>query len=183
MQVSGVILAGGSSSRMGTSKPFVHFKNQPLINHSIKRLQPQVDELLININETFNTSYSVFKDEMLDYPGPLAGVSAAFKQAQYDWIQFCPCDSPYINKDLVSQLLQNIDKGLIVTPTCNNKIHPTFSLIHKSMEKHLSNFLASGQRKFTNWLQDANYVEVQFNNELDFVNINTPEDIKRYEEN
>jgi molybdopterin-guanine dinucleotide biosynthesis protein A len=181
MQVSGVILAGGISSRMGTSKPFVNFKNQPLINHVIEGLRPQVDELLININETFKTSYIIFKDEMLNYPGPLAGISAAFNQAQHDWIQFCPCDSPYINKDLVAQLLQNADKASVITPICNNKIHPTFSLIHKSMQNHLKKFLASGERKFTNWLEQAKYIQVNFDNEVDFLNINTPEDLKKYE--
>ncbi len=45
--VSGVILAGGLARRMGgEDKGLVDFQGQPLINHVIKRLLPQVDQLL-----------------------------------------------------------------------------------------------------------------------------------------
>ena len=49
--ISAIILSGGRATRMnGVDKGLVTLQNKPLIAHVITRLEPQVDEILINAN-------------------------------------------------------------------------------------------------------------------------------------
>ncbi|MEY3746547.1 MAG: hypothetical protein RL194_6, partial [Pseudomonadota bacterium] len=49
MSISGIILAGGLARRMnGVDKGLVEFSGKPMVAHVLARLQPQVDEILIN---------------------------------------------------------------------------------------------------------------------------------------
>ena len=51
MQITGLILAGGRGSRMGSiDKGLAPLGNQPMVQHVIDRLKPQVQRLLINAN-------------------------------------------------------------------------------------------------------------------------------------
>ena len=56
--ITGIILAGGKSSRMGSDKGFVIYNDKPFIQHIIDTLQPLVDEIIIVSN---NPDYDVFK--------------------------------------------------------------------------------------------------------------------------
>ena len=78
-KITGVILAGGRGSRMGgVDKGLVLLQNQPLIQHVISRLKPQVDEIIINANRKIAQyqafGFTVIQDESADFIGPLAGL-------------------------------------------------------------------------------------------------------------
>ena len=54
--ITGLILAGGKARRMGgIDKGLVPLKGEPMIKHVIKRLNPQVSEILINANREIET--------------------------------------------------------------------------------------------------------------------------------
>ena len=79
MQITGLILAGGRGSRMGSiDKGLAQFGKQPMVQHVIARLQPQVQRLLINANQNLDTYAAfgapVWPDAMPDFAGPLAGL-------------------------------------------------------------------------------------------------------------
>ena len=73
--ITGIILAGGKSSRMGTDKGFVIYKNKAFIQHIIEAINPLVDDIIIISN---NPDYDVFRlkrfDDIIENAGPLAGV-------------------------------------------------------------------------------------------------------------
>lgn len=54
---------------------------------------------------------------------------------------------------------------------------PTIALYHKSVLFKLDNYLASGGRKVNGWLETLQLGEAQFDNEMAFKNINTPDDL------
>ena len=75
----GVILAGGRSQRMGGGhKCLLSLDNSTLLEHVIKRALPQVDRLILNINEDTNlfdaVNLPLVKDSINGFAGPLAGV-------------------------------------------------------------------------------------------------------------
>ncbi|MEK9778517.1 MAG: NTP transferase domain-containing protein, partial [Methylophilaceae bacterium] len=51
MKITGIILAGGLSSRMGQNKSLVEINGMPMILHVYNKLLPQVSSVLISTNE------------------------------------------------------------------------------------------------------------------------------------
>ena len=56
--ITGIILAGGKSSRMGSDKGLMMLNNKPFIQHIVEALQPLVNEVIIVSN---NADYDIFK--------------------------------------------------------------------------------------------------------------------------
>jgi molybdopterin-guanine dinucleotide biosynthesis protein A len=189
MPVSAIILAGGRATRMGgVDKGLVQFKSKPLINHVISRLTPQVDEIIINANREIaqytTFGYQVLQDEIIDYPGPLAGILLGLKYAKNDLILCVPCDSPLLPDNLVQQLKTALikDSADIAVATCNGNTHPVFCLCKKSLLPSLESFLAEGNRKVSAWQKSQRYVEADFSGNPDaFINLNTKEDLSALE--
>ena len=185
MKVSAVILAGGKGHRMGgQDKGLMLCAGKPLIAYVIARLEPQVDEILINANRELDQyeklGFPVIKDATNDFAGPLAGFQVAMQQAQHDYVLSVPCDSPLLPSDLYYRLSQalNAQKADIAVAWANGQSQPVFSLFRKSLLPQLDQYLAEGNRKVDRWQKSLKLVEVSFeDNPIGFININTPEEL------
>lgn len=187
-KITGVILAGGLGRRMGgIDKGLQELRGQTMVHRVIERLAPQVDELLINANRNVERyaafGHRVVPDQIPDYAGPLAGLHAALTAAAQPLVATAPCDSPFLPTDLVSRLLSALtasDADLAVARTFDQP-HPVFCLCKREVLPHLSEFLASGGRKFERWYATLKAVEVAFDDEAEaFENINTREELDRW---
>jgi molybdopterin-guanine dinucleotide biosynthesis protein A len=186
-KITGVILAGGLGRRMGgIDKGLQELRGQPMVYRVIERLAPQVDELLINANRNVERyaafGHRVVPDQIPDYAGPLAGLHAALSAAAQPLVATVPCDSPFLPADLVSRLFSALtatNADLAVARTFDQP-HPVFCLCKREVLPHLSEFLASGGRKFDRWYATLKVVEVAFDDEAEaFENINTREELDR----
>src|SRR5580765_983214 len=96
-QITGLILAGGRGSRMGSvDKGLQLFRGKPMVAHVLERLAPQVDEILINANRSLD-EYSLFghrviADAIDGFAGPLAGLHIGMSHAGHPLIATVPCD-------------------------------------------------------------------------------------------
>ncbi|MEI7064167.1 molybdenum cofactor guanylyltransferase MobA [Dickeya chrysanthemi] len=186
--ITGVILAGGQSSRMGgNDKGLIELEGRPLYQHVLDRLKPQVDTLLINANrhqECYRQSgYPVIGDINHDFSGPLAGVFTGLSVAKTEWVVFVPCDVPALPCDLVSRLLNFSDGHLVAYATDGVRQHPTLLLIHTSLIGKLEAYLSNGDRKLMLFLEQVTAKAVSFADQpLSFRNLNTPEDIAHWQE-
>ncbi len=188
MRIAGLIIAGGKSSRMGQNKALIHFKQKPLIEHVYDRLKYQVEKVYININQACNNfkyKENIIPDKKQNYQGPLAGLDAALQMIQTEWLQIAPCDSPFLPLDLTQILMNKSKQSLhkIIIPQTQNNIHPTLGLFHSSIADDLNLFLKNKDRGFINFINSVGFEGVSFENEHAFVNINTPEELEKYEKN
>jgi molybdopterin-guanine dinucleotide biosynthesis protein A len=184
MQITGLILAGGRGSRMGSiDKGLAMLGDKPMVQHVIQRLQPQVQRLLINANQNLETYAAfgtpVWPDAMPDFAGPLAGLQTGLMHCETPYLVTAPCDSPFLPPDLVKRLaaaLQAEDADLAVAVTGEGETrqpHPVFSLAKVSLLPHLTEFLQSGGRKVDRWYASLRVAQVHFADEAAFRNINT----------
>ena len=188
-KITGVILAGGLGRRMGgVNKGLQRLNGKPLALHVAERLAPQIDELLINVNQNIEQyaafGYRIVADQIPDFAGPLAGLHAALSAAAHPLVATAPCDSPFLPADLVFRLFSALtatDADLAVARTFEQP-HPVFCLCKRDVLPHLTEFLAGGGRKFDRWYATLNVVEVAFDDEAEaFENINTREELGRFE--
>lgn len=192
-QITGLILAGGRGTRMGTvDKGLQMFRGMPMALHVMLRLSPQVGTLMINANQNLAPyeafGVAVWPDQMQGFAGPLAGIQTGLTHCETEYMVTAPCDSPFLPEDLVQRLataLETDHADLAVAATGkgeSRQVHPVFCLMKASLQPHLAEFLQAGGRKIDAWYASLRVVEVSFSDESAFRNINTLDELKRFEE-
>jgi len=92
----------------GQDKGLISLNGQPLFEHIMSKLAPQVGNVAIIANRNIEIYQSVvanvLSDTLPDYPGPLAGMLSAMQHLSGEWFLFCPCDTPNIPEDLAYKL-------------------------------------------------------------------------------
>lgn len=191
-RITGLVLAGGRGSRMGhVDKGLQQFRGAPMVLHVIMRLSPQVGAMMINANQNLGPyegfGLPVWPDQLSGFEGPLAGVQTGLAQCETEYMVTAPCDSPFLPADLVARLgaallEHGADLAVAVTGEGETKQpHPVFCLMKSVLLPHLSDYLQSGGRKIDTWHRSLNMVEVRFEDESAFRNINTIEELRRFE--
>ena len=191
-QITGLILAGGRGTRMGTvDKGLQMFRGAPMALHVLMRLSPQVGYVMINANQNIapyeGFGVPVWQDEMQGFAGPLAGLQTGMVHCDTDYLVTAPCDSPFLPADLVERLAagleeKNADLAVAVTGAGESRqAHPVFCLAKASLLPHLTLYLQEGGRKFDKWYASLNVAEVHFDEEDAFRNINTRDELHQLE--
>ena len=188
--VTGVLLAGGRAERMGgRDKGLLPLAGEPLIAHGVRRLKPQVAELLISANR-HREDYQQFGCRVVDdgadarFCGPLAGMRAALGAAATPWVLTAPCDSPLLPPDYAVRMLAALagTEAVVSVAYGEGCWQPVFALLSVGLREDLAAWLAAGEGGVGRWLQRHQPVQVEFPNRPElFRNINTPADLARLE--
>ena len=187
--ITGVVLAGGLSRRMGgVDKGLRTLHGRPMVAAVIERFAPQVGELLINANQNIEVyaqfGYRVIPDVIGGFAGPLAGLHAALSAAAHPLVATTPCDSPFLPADVVARLhaAMSANNAQLAVAKTGEQAHPVFCLCRRDILPHLEKFLADGGRKIDLWYATLRVVEVNFDDVADaFSNINSPQELAAFE--
>lgn len=182
--ITGVILAGGRSTRMGEDKGLMTIAGKHLFEHIAERLRPMVGEILINSNQNqhqYGQHFEVVPDLTQDYSGPLAGMLAGLNAMTTQWGLFVPCDVPAFPANLAEVFWQHKDgqQGLYARDLYRE--HPTLCLLNKNLIPALEAYLTSGERKVMFFFNQINAIPVVFNEKNAFANLNTPADVVQWQ--
>ncbi|MBB6445516.1 NTP transferase domain-containing protein [Bacillus benzoevorans] len=145
MKTTGIILAGGKSSRMGTNKALLDLNGRKVIEGIVEKLGDITDEVLLVTN-----TYADY--EFLQVPmigdhwremGPLAGVEAGLTASKTEYNLIVACDMPFISVELGRYLLACLDESQAAVPQIDETSHPLFAAyrrevlaeVRKSLEK------------------------------------------------
>ena len=80
ISISGFILAGGKSRRMGTDKALLVFQGKPLLEHMIGLIAPLCNKVFIGGQNSDYTSFGVeMIPDLYSDCGPIAGVFFFFE--------------------------------------------------------------------------------------------------------
>ncbi len=190
--ITGLILAGGRSSRMAQAgqprdKALIQFKGKRLVDHVYEKLAPQVGGVMINANQNHEQFKSfkvrVVSDAIGDFAGPLAGLHAGLFASKRPFLITVPCDSPFFPDDLVARMFDALEStgSAVAIAMSGDQPHPVFALVRRSVQDHLSDFLKQGGRKIDAWYDSLTTVQVDFNDDALFGNINTPQELEAFE--
>ena len=116
--VTGIILAGGKSRRMGQNKALIQLGDDSLIEHVIRRMRLVVDELLLitnNPDEYAHLGLSMHGDIVPD-TGALGGIYTGLTYASYDAVLCVGCDNPFLVPNLLTYLVSVLGEYDAVIP-------------------------------------------------------------------
>ncbi len=116
--VSGIILAGGQSRRMGRDKALLDFAGAPLLARVIARVQAVCAEVVIVANQA--DAYARFGVRIIGdvYPGKgsLGGIYSGLLAASNPYALVVACDMPFLNEPLLRYLISLIADVDVVVP-------------------------------------------------------------------
>ena len=185
--ITGVILVGGKSRRMGRDKAFLQIAGKPLFEGVLEIFRESFDRIVLvgDRAERFaGYGLPVFPDI---YPGSaLGGLYTALSYAETEYIFVSSCDLPFANRGILLFLCSLRDGFDAVVPNSDRGFEPLFALYAKSclgpMRELLEcgNFCAYGYYPHVR----VRYVQGGELAHLDregrsFVNVNTPEEFER----
>ena len=163
---------------------------RPMVEAVIERFSPQVDGLVISANRELGRyrAYGVpVVTDILPDAGPLGGILAALTAPMavgHRWLATVPCDSPALPQDLVERLLEAARRAdaCAAVASCRGRIHPVFALLERGVESRLARFLDSGDRRLGRWYASIDAIEVPFEDEQAFINLNSRAELTAFEE-
>ena len=197
--VTGLILAGGRSRRMGGGdKGLLDLAGRPMIEHVIQRLRGQVGRIVINANgypaRFSRFCFPVVADSIGGFAGPLAGVLAGLRWSRANTpdashVLSVSADAPFLPETLVERLWQALEgsatgKPAIAIAASGGELHPVIGLWPVALADDLEAALTSGVRKVLDWTDRHGTFPVEFpfltlkGRQIDpFFNANTPEEL------
>ena len=187
--ITGVILAGGRSQRMGgEDKGLIRIDGRPMIDHIIGTLGPQVGPLLINANRNLEDyrrfGYPVVPDSMGDFYGPLVGMASALQATETEYLLTVPCDSPLLPHNLAQALYGALHTHQAEISVAHDgvRMQPVFALLRRDLLANLLVYLEAGGRKIDTWYAQHRLVIVDFSDRADtFFNVNTQQERRMLE--
>ena len=193
--ILGVVLAGGKSQRFGEDKSQVKLGDKILIDYILSEIIDEFNEVLVVSNNSINfrksKKISLIQDFKKDL-GPLGGVLTAMKWVKdnnkdYQWISTFPVDTPFFKNQILKDFLKNInqDEDKLFFIKSNNTRHNIFGIWSIDLIDKLEEDLTRGERKVEVWANSIGVksINMKFENENPFFNINTKDDLKKAMEN
>jgi len=182
-KATAIILAGGSSRRMGTDKSLLPIKSKPIVEHICEQLCDSFEQILISANEVGKLAFLGFEvvTDRQTGQGPLMGIASALEASENELNFVVACDIPDIDLKFVKRLLTEAQEADIVIPTTdgNEKLEPLFAVYRKSTLGVINEVLASGGRKISDVFSRCNvrYVKMKAGQ---ITNLNTMDEYEQF---
>ena len=131
-KITGIVLAGGKSSRIGTEKGLVIFRNKPLIEYSLNVLILVANEIIISSNSAVYDGFGipVLNDEFPD-SGPMGGIYTCLKASENEINIVLSCDMPMVNAVFLNSLIAAADGFDAVVPWHEKKYYEPLCAVYR----------------------------------------------------
>ena len=183
--VTGVILAGGRSSRMGSNKALLPYRGGRFVEAIHRLLGELFDEVLLVTNTPEQYAFLPCRKVADLYPGAgaLAGLHAGLHHSLTPHVFAVACDMPYLNEELIGRLTGGRGPADVVIPQGDKGLEPLHAVYGKGCLVPMERALDGGRRRIVSFFPEVRVCEVSRDEvaELDpgfdsFKNINTPSD-------
>ena len=160
LPITVAILLGGESKRFGSPKAFLDWNGKSLAAHIAETVGPVVSEVLFVAKTEDQVppdakNLGRFVADAPNFPGPLAGLSAALTHATKPWVFLTGVDMPFLNEKTLKQFWLLREKSVLldaVVPYIGDKWQPLCALWNRHALKSLE---ASPWNSFQNFLNEG----------------------------
>jgi molybdopterin-guanine dinucleotide biosynthesis protein A len=186
--ITAVILAGGTSSRMGSNKALLVVDGTPLIEKIYRTMARLFREVILVTNTPGEYAFLPCPMVADRYPGvgPLAGLHAGILASREDRIFITACDTPFLNPDVIRMICAVDGEYDAVVPLSAGGKEPLQALYKRRCLAMVEQALEQGNGKLMNLLDRLRTRFITPEElasipgaELSFCNVNTPEEYER----
>ena len=185
--MTGIILAGGKSKRMGENKAFIDAGGAPLFERVYRVFKEIFSEIIIVANDTrpFERYEARLQKDIILNKGALGGLYTGLLHAS-SYHAFCTaCDMPLLNLWVIKYMTEERNKYDVIVPKTHDGLHPLHAIYSKKCLNPMRQLLNRDDLKIVNFFHQVRvrYIEEMEIRELDphmrsFINVNTEEEME-----
>ncbi|MBI3267424.1 MAG: molybdenum cofactor guanylyltransferase [Planctomycetes bacterium] len=186
--MSGAILAGGRSRRMGTDKAFLTLAGQTLLDRQLALFRGLFAEVLVAANDLERCARPGIRVVPDAYPerASLVGIYSALRAASEPWCFVAACDMPFLEPSLIRYLEGFTGGAEAVVPLWRERPEPLHAWYSKDCLPTLTARIDAGTYRLGDLLPHLRVRTVPVEGtawaaraETIFWNLNTPDDLER----
>ena len=184
--ITGVILAGGKSSRFGVNKALLEINGSKLIDRVTGLLISIFERVILITNSPDEYLYLglPIREDLIKGLGPIGGILTGLEDINDEAGFFIACDMPFVSEDLIRYIVSVRGGFDAVVPKIDWKIEPLHALYRKSCLPVIRGLIASGVYQT---IKAFDMLNVRYLNEAEirandpqmrsFFNVNSPEEL------
>lgn len=186
-KITGILLAGGMSLRMGKEKGIIRIGPKYLYQYALQVLENLCDEVLISTCKEglFLEKYPLVCDEIPGI-GPIGGIYTCLKQSSNEINVVLSYDMPLVNEELISHLIGESRSHEIVLPAlAKDKAEPLCGIYRKETFRIFEQLISQKKYAVHKAIKEGNSKIIQLNDQMNFwdpdmfLNVNKAEDLEK----
>lgn len=188
-EVTGILLAGGKSRRMGEDKRHLVVGEQTLLERGLAVLRSTFQHVLVVIAQDsppLGVDARVVRDLVPDC-GSLGGLYSGLMQATTPWVFVVACDMPFLNQAAIAQFTSRRTTADIVMAKLDARLQPMHAIYSKQCLPVLEQMIRARQLKIQEMVSQSS-LRIRYVTEADlltidpswrsFYNVNTLADLE-----
>ena len=190
-RITGVVLAGGASKRMGRSKAQLPVGDRRMIEWIVRAMDCLFDEIIVVTHhpQSFPMLENVhFVQDAVPVAtrSSLVGLYTGLLHARNETIFVVPCDMPLLNRGLIEYMIGLLDGEDVRVPMTGSHFQPLHAFYRKTCLPHMRRSIDQQQYKVIHFYDEVLVRTVDeatiktYDPELiSFMNVNSEEDYQR----
>jgi molybdenum cofactor guanylyltransferase len=189
LPITGMILSGGKSLRMGEDKAFIEIDGIPIIQRTCNLFWELFREIIIvtNQRELYLHLRATVHEDLFSNAGALGGLYTGLIYSSFPYAFTVACDMPFLKSSVIRYLSQQVEGYDVVVPKTEDGLHPLHAIYSKDCIATIQKALHENKRRIIDFYPSVRVrmVEskeiVSIDPELQsFINLNTPEELMRF---
>jgi molybdopterin-guanine dinucleotide biosynthesis protein A len=184
--MTGIILSGGKSIRMGVNKALIKIEGTSIINRTHILFKKLFNEIIIVTNEktVFGNLDAKIYSDLIPEQGVLGGLYTGLFFSKYA-CSFCVAsDMPFLRKSLIEYLISKRSDYDVVVPRTKDGLQPLHAIYSKNCLEPIKSAIEQEKYKIIDFypMVKVKIIEEYEFYSLDpmresFINVNTPEEL------
>jgi len=185
--MTGIILAGGRNTRIGTNKAFLEINGARLIDRTITIFQGIFEEIIVVTNSplSYLDQNVTIVTDILENKGPFGGLYTGlfFTSSQHAFV--CACDMPFLDGSFIKYMIEHCADYDVVVPFSGDGLQPLHAIYDKKCLPAMLNFLERDKLKIIDLYKGLKILTIKEDiiasfdsGRKMFLNINTHADLK-----
>jgi molybdopterin-guanine dinucleotide biosynthesis protein A len=189
--VTGVILAGGKSSRMGQNKALMRLGGTRLVDRAVTVMHEVFSDLLMvtNTPEMYTGLGIPMVRDVWPDKGSLGGIYSAIYHVTTPYCLVVACDMPFLHAGVLRYLVTQIADYDVVIPDVLDELQTLHAIYSKTCLPPIERCLEANRLRIVGFLPEVRVRRVTASEIqpcdpelLAFQNLNTPEDFQAAEQ-
>ena len=184
--ITGIILSGGKSTRMGENKAFIEIGGIPILKRIHTLFEKLFNEIIIvtNDKDLFANFPARIYSDLFPNHGVLAGLYTGLFFSSFHHSFCVACDMPFLKESMIDYLLQEMGDYDVIVPRTDEGPEPLHAVYSKNCLDPIKKVIEEGRYSILDFypmvrvktIGPQELISVDPSMES-FINVNTPEEL------